>query len=152
MATISIPFTTTTATVFTVADSSCAALKAATATVNAQYRVLSCGHDTVSVGESVLYTTANARGVVYHSSVTAMVASPPATPPEVAALPLFQGAATSYTTGGSSGAITVTDAFGTATPEQYAALSLVFGAIITALAVIWGVKRVLRVFNNHSEA
>ena len=38
------------------------------------------------------------------------------------------------------------------TAEQYAAISTVFAAGITALAVIWGVKRVLIVFNSHTES
>lgn len=37
-------------------------------------------------------------------------------------------------------------------PEHYQAVSIIFGAAITALAVIWGVKRVLKVFNTHTES
>lgn len=39
-----------------------------------------------------------------------------------------------------------------ATSDHYTAVSLVFASVLTALAVIWGVRRILRLFNSHSEA
>lgn len=39
-----------------------------------------------------------------------------------------------------------------ATSDHYTAVSMVFAAVLTALAVIWGVRRVLALFNSHSEA
>jgi hypothetical protein len=39
-----------------------------------------------------------------------------------------------------------------AMPEHYTAVTLIFGAAMTALAVIWGFKRVLKIFNSHAEA
>ena len=37
-------------------------------------------------------------------------------------------------------------------PEHYAAVSLVFGSALTALALIWGLKRVLKLFMSHTES
>ena len=48
--------------------------------------------------------------------------------------------------------ITVQDAFGTATPEQYQAISLVFGAVLAAASLIWAAKRLLYVFRHPSES
>jgi len=39
-----------------------------------------------------------------------------------------------------------------ATPEHYAAVSIIFGAALTALAVIWGFRRILKLFTSHTEA
>lgn len=39
-----------------------------------------------------------------------------------------------------------------ATPEDYLAVSAIFGAACTALAIIWGLRRVLRLFLTHTEA
>ena len=37
-------------------------------------------------------------------------------------------------------------------PEHYAAVSLVFASALTALALIWGLKRVLKLFMVHTES
>lgn len=50
-----------------------------------------------------------------------------------------------------SSTITVKDAFGTATPEQYEAMATVFGAILCALVIIWGVKQIHAFFQNTAE-
>lgn len=39
-----------------------------------------------------------------------------------------------------------------ATPEQYAAVNTIFGATLGALVLIWGVKRIWRLFERHSDA
>ena len=39
-----------------------------------------------------------------------------------------------------------------ASPEHYAAVSFVFSAAMTALACIWGIKRVLKLFTVHTES
>lgn len=52
----------------------------------------------------------------------------------------------------SSTQITVKDAFGTATPDQYASMASLFGVVLAAAAVIWGAKRLLYLFRHPSEA
>lgn len=37
-------------------------------------------------------------------------------------------------------------------PEHYAAVTAVFGVTLTALCVIWGVKKVLRLLNQHTDS
>ncbi len=39
-----------------------------------------------------------------------------------------------------------------ATPEDYEAVSVIFGAILTAACVIWGVKRILLLLKDRPEA
>lgn len=39
-----------------------------------------------------------------------------------------------------------------ATPDHYIAVTAVFASALTAMAVIWGVRKVLQLFNNHPEA
>lgn len=53
---------------------------------------------------------------------------------------------------GENPSLTVKDAFGTATPEQYAAMGTVFGVVLAAAAVIWGAKRILYLFRHPNEA
>lgn len=48
--------------------------------------------------------------------------------------------------------VVVTDAFGTATPEQYQAMALVFAAALTAASIIWAAKRILYLFAHPNEA
>ena len=39
-----------------------------------------------------------------------------------------------------------------ATPDDYAAVSLIFGSILTAACVIWGVKQVLALLRDRPES
>ena len=47
--------------------------------------------------------------------------------------------------------VTVKDAFGTATADQYAAMSLLFGAALGVMSAIWGVKKLLAVLRHAEE-
>jgi len=152
---------------FTTADSSCAALKTAFALTAG--RVLhSCSADPVTVGTTLLFTnTATNPRTVAFTTVTQQTSAAPATAYPVTAYPDFMSASRAYTgaaitaavasvpTGGGTPATltaTVTDSFGTATPEQYAAMGTVFGAILTAAVLIWAGKRVYVFFNPQHEA
>jgi hypothetical protein len=46
----------------------------------------------------------------------------------------------------------VNDAFGTATPEQYQAMMIIFGLLLSAGAAVWGVRRILKLFSSHAES
>jgi hypothetical protein len=155
--------TGTTVVNFTTPDSACAALKTAFALTAG--RVLhACSTDPVVVGTTLLFTnTATNPRTVALTTVTAQTSVAPATAYPDNQAPLFQGASTASTSaiaataaaaagGGAAGAITVTDAFGTATPEQYQAMALVFGAILSAAAVIWGSKALLQLLRSSNEA
>lgn len=39
-----------------------------------------------------------------------------------------------------------------ASADDYAAVSLIFGAVLTAACLIWGVKQILRILQNRPEA
>jgi hypothetical protein len=151
--------TGTTVVNFTTADSACAALKTAFALTAG--RVLhACSTDPVVVGTSLLFTnTATNPRTVALTVVTAQTSTPPATPYPANQDPLFQAASNATTAAaiaaatpsGTGGAITVADAFGTATPEQYAAMALLFGAILSAACVIWGLKTFLSLLRTSNE-
>ena len=142
---------------FTTADSACKTLMDAFALTAG--RVLhACSTDPVVVGTSLLFTaTATNPRTVNVTAVTAQTSAAPATPYPVAQSPLFQGASTAATSAIASSAVTavpltVKDSFGTATPDQYAAMAAVFGSVLGAAAVIWGLKRVHAVLTQPSEA
>lgn len=39
-----------------------------------------------------------------------------------------------------------------ASADDYSAVSLIFGAILTAACLVWGAKQILRLFQNRPEA
>lgn len=50
-----------------------------------------------------------------------------------------------------SGSITFTANPISATPEQYQAMLAIFGAVLVCLALVWGLRRLLGLFNNSTE-
>lgn len=142
---------------FTVNDSSCASFNAAGPV--AGRTVLGCATEPLVVGSGVVL--ALPTGVVYHGVVTATDAPIATTAHTPSELPPVGIAPTSYgalagivASGGGTGAttsVTVTDAFGTATPEQYEAMATIFGLILCALVMVWGVKQIHAFFQNPSE-
>ena len=157
--------TGTTVVAFTTADSSCANLKTQFA-LTAGRVLLACSADPVIVGTTLLFTnTATNPRTVNITTVSAQTSTAPATPYPAAQAPEFQSASVTWDaaqttaavaaippSGASASQITVASAFGTATPDQYSAMGLVFGLILCAGAVIWGVKRVLFLFSHSSES
>jgi hypothetical protein len=154
--------TGTTVVNFTTPDSACAALKTAFALTAG--RVLhACSTDPVVVGTTLLFTnTATNPRTVALTTVTAQTSAAPATAYPVAQSPLFQGASTASTSaiaataaaaagGGAGGSITVADAFGTATLDQYEAMAVIFGSLLSAACVIWGAKAFLAALRTSNE-
>jgi len=155
--------TTVNAVSYATADSSCLALKNTGAGLAAASRltVLSCSDDPVIVGSTILSRLGTSLTVLAYP-VTVQTSAAPLSAAPVTSLPPFQAASTLWTKAqtdyavasapaGTASSITVTDSFGTATPDQYQAMALVFAAILAAAAIIWGVKQVLRVLRNPSE-
>lgn len=148
-------------TAITVSGSSCAAFKTSSTTV----QILSCSTDPVIVGTDIVYSAtsyATAAKAISVGRVTALTAGP--APVAGTVSPVFQGSANQYVpnlatavtsaSGTTSSQVTgtVTVAPFSATPDQYTAVSTVFGLILCALAVTWGLKHLYRVLANPPEA
>lgn len=141
---------------FSTADSSCANLKTQFALVAGRV-LLACSSDPVVVGTDLLYanTAINPRTVSL-TTVVAQTSAAPTTAYPAAQQPEFQSASVTWGAAQISAAITaippssvasaqvtIKDAFGTATPDQYAAMAALFGSVLCASAIIWGAKRIL---------
>lgn len=146
---------------YTVTDASCAALNLG---MNAAgFTVIACSSDILVPGSYVMRmtTSTGSTGIVHIVSTDAVAPSSPHPASDYGpfALPLSMGGGAAFIPGSSGGgsgsssvAVTVKDGFGTATPDQYAAMASVFGAILCAAAAIWGVRRVLVLLSHTAES
>ena len=148
-----------TGTTVTVADSSCYQLAAAIKALNSAYQVLACSSDPVIVGTQVLYSISSTTPASVLVSTVTYTYYPPVSPSYAdSSLPVFQGASRQYvkaavsTAQPASSVITVKDAFGTATPDQYTAIAAVFGLILCSAVVVWGVKQVYKLLVTRPES
>lgn len=133
----------------TVTDSSCPALK--TSLANTGRTLFACSVDPLDAGSVLLFSDTGSR-VLQYGVVVAVTAPSAAAPYPSSAQPLFQGSAVATASQFAASPLTVKDAFGTATPDQYEAIGLVFAAALALLAFIWAGKRLIHLLTNISEA
>lgn len=133
----------------TVTDSSCPSLKVSLS--NTGRTLFACSVDPLNAGAVLLFSDTGSRTVQY-GVVVAVTAPAAATAYPSSAQPLFQGSAVATSSQFAASPLTVKDAFGTATPEQYEAIALVFAAALSLLAFIWAGKRLVSLLSNIAEA
>lgn len=155
-------------------DNSCNAMMLAlmtslnvVASTKAPFKAYSCSDDPVLQTSTLILKDSLATPTTYYTTFTswtndatkALATWQDSINTQNAAISLMQtkvdsfiAGAASATGGGTSAQITVKDAFGTATPDEYAALSKMFGLILAAAAVIWGVKQIKNLLLKRPEA
>jgi len=131
---------------FAPSDNSCGAVKKAFA-VSGQI-LLGCSTDPLQVGSFVLFNSPPVLPVRYDvvKSVVPVLSLPTAAvdlPPMQASIGSSSAAAPS------SLSVTVEEADGTATPEQYKAMAVLFGAVLAAACLVWSFKRFQALFSTH---
>lgn len=149
--------TTVNSIVYATGDSSCAALMNAGAAAATKLNVVACSKEIVGVGDTVLAMYGTTKTVMLYI-VGAQSSPAPASLVPSASQPLFQSAATSYTSGfvasavagsaGTGGTVSGTVTLAPSLPDASVieAQGFMFAATLVALAVIFGLKRVYRLF------